>query len=362
MAWRKINKTAEDLGYDNRLDKIVPGIIDDVYNKKISDVEIPVTYGTFEVGKPKNVVKAVLKITPTKEQLDSFYSQLPVYLYNLDGDKNTAELYIEKCIKGDSGEPIKYHEEVRFVEGRRVDEDYFKARVIFPESLTEDLIEIDGFKVQDGFDEQAYSIAAKIYKQAEKDGFETRLNEPNCFREFCICPKEIGEDEIIKELKDSSSINFIAKGYRFMSKEPKDLEQKLWLETALSSLEFGIMLDELSPNGINLKGYKGMGLLGELNIEIEPDAAVGLKESYATATNRLMRKIDESVYPYITATVDGVGDLCDYVTGAGRRRKERKIVLNTLKEGRVKGIGDSDSCFVQIDPVCMLDRAKRNKE
>jgi len=109
-------------------------------------------------------------------------------------------------------------------------------------------------------------------RRSRKKGFKTELKEFNCFKEACICLRYVEGDELTEELKNSPFVDLYAKVYKDSSKEPGDLEQKLWLETTPDSLELGVLADKIPPtHGNSLLRYNGMkGMIQSLNITTQP--------------------------------------------------------------------------------------------
>jgi len=363
MAWKQVSEKAKDLYYSGKLDSDINSIIYNVKEKRIDDVRIPVRDGMLEVNKPFLCdAKTVLKFTPTKTQLDAVYDKLPEYLERLNGSCNTASLYMGRLVTEDVEKPIKFNEEI--IPSSLGYE--FKVEVIFPEFLTKrKTLGVDGFNVQKKINEQNYSIAKAICEKAEEEGFETKIREYNCFKEACACPKIVRSDKLKEELKNSPTVNFYAKVYKDISKKSYEKEQRLWLETTPSSLELGVLAGKIpSSYGRDLIRSNGMeGFLEVLGIEVEPETMIDLKKSYRTLSYEFGSKIAKGTkkilaYPFklsyrgIEKAYEGISTPLEE-----NRKKKREIITETLKEGKAVA-GSPNSCIIQIDEQCMLDRAR----
>jgi len=102
-----------------------------------------------------------------------------------------------------------------------------------------------------------------------------------------------------------------------------------------------------------------------LNLEIEPETIIDLKKSYITSGYELGRKICGGVgtvvgYP-VAVAVNGLNSAYNSIIEQKRREEQKRVILETLKEGKAMQ-GEPQSCIIQVDEQCMLDRAKRNKE
>ena len=237
MVWRNIKGKTGKLGYSGNLGFSYSNLVEDIKKRRVDYIKIPIDDGTFNMFDVDPIV-AILKIKPTESQLDNIYSQLPEDLADLNGDYNRANLYV----------------------GRE------NPRQIIPKYFE------DGYKVE------RYEIKGIL----ESD------NSPDI----------VYETELIDRLKkDSPFIRLNATTFENLSKKEGGIEQTLSLGMDSNSLEIQVVSEPFVDNGIDLLGNDGMeGLINDLDLYVDLEAQMYLKETPLNSGRRFLRKVAEPFY------------------------------------------------------------------
>lgn len=238
MVWRNIKGKTGKLGYSGNLGFSYSNLVKDIKKGRVDYVKIPIEDGTFNMSGVDSSIMAILKIKPTESQLDNIYSQLPEDLADLNGDYNRANLYV----------------------GRE------NPRQIIPKYF------------EDGYGVERYEIKGIL----ESDN----------------SPDSVYKTELIDKLKENSPfVRLIVTKFENLSKKEGGIEQTLSLGMDSNSLEIQVVSEPFVDNGIDLLGNDGMeGLINDLDLYVDLEAQMYLKETPLNSGRRFLRKVAEPFY------------------------------------------------------------------
>ncbi len=249
MVWRNIKGKAGKLGYGRNMGFIYSNLVEDIEEGRIDYVKIPLDGGTFNMFGIDSSIVAILEIKPLESQLDNLYLKLVEDLADLNGDYNSANLYIG----GESPNQIvpKY---------------------------SEDGYEVEGYELKRMLD--LNTAAEFVYENSHEIVYES---------------------ELVERLKeDNPFMRLLATKYKTPSKKEGEIDQTFSLGMDSDLLEMRVIAKSFIDNGKNLLMNDGMdGYINELDLYVDSEAIMELRETPLNSGRRFLKRVTEPVTDYL---------------------------------------------------------------